>query len=76
MRRILLAIPLLAVCGLLNAQNVPSKPISGEEVAKNVEKVMKEINWSKDLDKLQEQAKKENKLVLWIQIVGDLDGGL
>ncbi len=71
----LLAAMILGFVGTLSAAE-NWRPIPGDEVAKRTDKVMTEINWVNDLDKLQEKAQKENKLIFWMQIVGKLDGGL
>ena len=50
--------------------------LSGVTVAKRAAKVMEAIDWAPDLKTAQERAKKEKKMVFWLQIVGNLDGGL
>jgi hypothetical protein len=50
--------------------------LSGVTVAKRAAKVMEAIDWAPDLKAAQERAKKEKKLVFWLQLVGNLDAGL
>ena len=52
------------------------KYVPGDEVARRVEKVMKGFDWSDSVEALRERAAKKNKLIFWMQIVGELDGGL
>ena len=55
----------------------PSKTrVTAKEVEKNTKKVMTQLPWAKNLSEAKELAKKQNKLVFYIQIVGELDGGL
>ena len=50
--------------------------VRGTQVAERTTKALSEIPWAGDLDQVLEKAKKEKKLVFWLQIVGDLAGGL
>ena len=38
--------------------------------------MMSKINWSKDLNELKKKAQAQKKMIFWVDIVGDLDGGL
>jgi len=67
---------LLFISSTVSAQNIATKYVSGEQVKKNTEKVMSKIQWINDLDELKAEAQKQNKLIFWMQIVGDLDSGL
>ena len=67
---------LTAVCVLGAASMLPALEVSGPQVAERVEKVMKSIDWQESLAAAQAKAQKEKKLVFWLQLVGDLDGGL
>ena len=58
------------------AQNVSRNPVSGDKVEKRTQIVMKAYNWSASVAELKERAEKARKLIFWLQIVGDLDGGL
>lgn len=50
--------------------------VSGTQVAERTEKVLKSLPWASSLAEAKERAQKENKLVFWLQLVGNLDGGL
>ncbi len=50
--------------------------IKGPQVAERTTKVLTKIDWTHDLTTLLEKAKQEKKLAFWLQLVGDLDGGL
>jgi hypothetical protein len=50
--------------------------ISAEEAQKAAAKVLAEVHWHTDLSHALATAKEEGKPVLWIQLVGNLDGGL
>jgi hypothetical protein len=43
-------------------------------VEKQVTKLNTKVHWYDSLDEAKEKAKKENKLVLWLHALGDLDG--
>ncbi len=58
-----------------SAQNVAQQKLSGSAVARNISK-LSTIEWSRDLTALRKKAKARNKLIFWLHIVGDLDGGL
>jgi hypothetical protein len=50
--------------------------IPGPEVAKRVDTVMKTYAWSSSLEELKKRAADEKKLIFFLQLVGELDGGL
>ena len=50
--------------------------VKGPQVAERTTKVLTKIDWTHDLTTLLEKAKQEKKLAFWLQLVGDLDGGL
>ncbi|MFP6737660.1 MAG: hypothetical protein VCD34_02850 [Planctomycetota bacterium] len=66
----------LLTTGALHAQNVAYKTVTGPQVKQNVDKMMSKINWSKDFNALKKKAQAENKMIFWVDIVGDIDGGL
>jgi hypothetical protein len=43
-------------------------------VEKQVNKLTRKVHWYDSLDEAREKAKKENKVVLWLHALGDLDG--
>ena len=70
------AVAVLLTTGVLHAQNVAYKTVTGEQVKLNVDKMMSKINWSKDFNELKKKAQAQKKMIFWVDIVGDLDGGL
>jgi hypothetical protein len=50
--------------------------VKATRVAERTSKALTAISWAGDLDQVLEKAKKERKLVFWLQLVGDLAGGL
>ena len=46
------------------------------QVEKNVNKVMKIYKWQDSIDNLKEEAEEKGKMIFWLQVVGELDGGL
>ncbi|HBO50910.1 MAG: hypothetical protein VCD16_07275 [Planctomycetota bacterium] len=70
------AVAVLLTTGALHAQNVAYKTVTGEQVQLNVDKMMSKINWSKDFNELKKKAQAERKMIFWVDIVGDINGGL
>ena len=70
---ILVAILLCSLSGLASGS---PRHVAGSDVSKRVDLVMKNIQWQDSLEKLKETAQKKKKLIFWLQIVGELDGGL
>ena len=50
--------------------------LPGEEAERRIKRLFSAIDWHTDRDALMAEAEEKNKLAFWIQIVGDLDGGL
>ena len=70
------AFAVLFMTGALHAQTVAYNTVTGEQVKLNVDKMMSKINWSKDFNELKKKAQAEKKMIFWVDIVGDIDGGL
>ena len=70
------AFAVLFMTGALHAQNVAYTTVKGEQVKLNVDKMMSKINWSKDFSELKKKAQPEKKMIFWVDIVGEIDGGL
>ena len=70
------AVAVLLTTGALHAQNVAYKTFTGEQVKLNVDKMMSKIDWSKDFNELKKKAQAQRKMIFWVDIVGNLDGGL
>ena len=71
LRKLVLVCVVLGAVGTLKAIE-----LTGAQVAERTEKVLKSLPWASSLTEARERAQKENKLVFWLQLVGDLDGGL
>jgi hypothetical protein len=56
--------------------NALAKPrlIEGSFAKENICTVNSEIRWNTDLSQALEQARRENKMVLWIQMIGQMSG--
>ena len=48
--------------------------LSGRRLSKAVKGVIRELDWQDDLGTAQQAAQRDEKLILWIQALGDLDG--
>ena len=70
------AFAVLLTTGALQAQNVSYTTWTGEQVKSNVDKMMSKINWSNNFNEVKKKAQAEKKMIFWVDIVGDLDGGL
>lgn len=71
------AFAVLLTTGALQAQNVSYKTWTGEQVKANVDKMMAKIfPGEATLNDLKKRAQAEKKMIFWVDIVGDLDGGL
>ena len=49
---------------------------SANDVQRRVENVLTTYDWHHSIEDLSSAAQDKNRMMLWIQIVGDLDGGL
>ena len=70
------AFAVLLTTGALHAQKVAYTTWTGEQVKANVDKMMSKINLSNNFKELKKKAQAEKKMIFWVDIVGDLDGGL
>lgn len=70
------AVAVLLTTGVLHAQNVAYKTVTGGQVKLNVDKMMSKIDWSKDFNELKKKAQAQKKMIFWVDIVGDINGGL
>ncbi|MBX3073197.1 hypothetical protein KF728_14430 [Candidatus Obscuribacterales bacterium] len=59
---------------LLHSRVQASPVYSGQVCSENVGRLTNEITWSRDLDKVQQEAASQDKLILWVHMVGKLDG--
>lgn len=69
-------ITILVLSGLLlsNPAARAEKVLEGQVCEANVHKLTSEIEWNKSLHKAEKLAKDQNKLILWIHMVGKIDG--
>ena len=67
---------LFAVQGATSLLAADKHYVSAAEVKRNTELVMTKIPWAEGLEEAKKRAEKEKKLVFYLQIVGELDGGL
>ena len=78
-KRIAIAAGLVVLFSMsgLRAQHAKKITVKGDEVQRRVDKLMKAYDWTyEDLGELKDRAKKDDKLVFFLQIVGELDDGL
>ena len=62
----------LTLCGGVAAEQV----ISGKKAERGTARVMNVLDWHESLETAQSLAAENQKLVFWLQLVGDLPGGL
>jgi hypothetical protein len=48
--------------------------LSGDEAKANIQKVTSDIQWHTNLNSAMGQAHRQNKMVLWVHLVGNLSG--
>lgn len=74
----LVSLSLLAALAITPAaaQDVVEVTFSGKRTAKAVQKTLDGGQWVNDLAQLKAEAAAKSKLVVWVQIVGELDEGL
>jgi len=48
--------------------------VLGDTAQQQVTKLTSEIHWYEDLNQAKQQAQHQNKLIVWIQILGRIDG--
>ena len=48
--------------------------VSADKAEKNATKLVDQLNWHSDLAAAQSQARKENKPILWLHVLGEIDG--
>jgi hypothetical protein len=68
----LLLVVMAAASWLSAADQTPKIP--SKVVEKQVKKLTTKVHWCDSLEEAEAKAKRENKLVLWLHALGDLDG--
>ena len=48
--------------------------VSSAEAEKNAAKLVEKLNWHTSLAEAQSQARRENKPILWLHVLGKIDG--
>lgn len=71
------AVAVFVISGFFTARLDARPPhIDGKKVAVRVDRVMEHYGWQDSIEELKQTAAKQKKLIFWLQIVGELDGGL
>jgi len=60
--------------GLINQPVYAEKLLEGQVCEENVHKLTSEIDWYKSLHKAESAASEQGKLILWVHMVGKIDG--
>ena len=55
---------------------VVGQTVGGGEVEKRTTTVLRQGKWSTSFAAVKARAEKSEKLIFWVQLVGELDGGL
>ena len=68
----------LAVC-LLNVNQAEAakgqkRLLNGTVAKQNIDKVNQGINWHTSLSTAQSEARRSGKMILWVQMIGKMDG--
>lgn len=71
-----LILPVALAVALAFASSLQAQTVGSAEVEKRTTEVLRKGNWSSTFEALQARAKKQGKLIFWLQLVGELDGGL
>lgn len=50
------------------------KLLPGQVARENIERVNQQIDWHTSLGAAQNQARREGKMILWVQMIGQMDG--
>jgi hypothetical protein len=60
----------------LSAIPVNAKPklIGGVEASERVDRLTKEISWTHNLGQAEATARKNGKMIFWVQMLGDMAG--
>ena len=78
MRRVLLPLAGVALGLSLGgvAQAQTAERVDGKTAEKRIQSVVAGLSWDRSLDDLRSEAARSGKMIFWVQVVGDLDGGL
>lgn len=72
----LLLLASLAVPGFCKSAGAGprSMVLSGDEAGGNVQEVLRRVKWHTNLNSALGEAQRKNKMVLWIHMIGKVDG--
>ncbi len=59
----------------LNSVNAAKQVLSTGIVEERVKDLTTQIHWYKNLKEAEAVAKTQNKMIFWVQMLGDIDGG-
>ncbi|MBS1992844.1 MAG: hypothetical protein JSS86_16980 [Cyanobacteria bacterium SZAS LIN-2] len=73
------AIAAAAIALVLSSLSLPSwakkmQIVPGDEALERVQQLTTEINWNHNLAQAEAQARKQGKMIFWVQMLGDLNG--
>lgn len=78
MRKLNSVLSIVALLGGATFLQPPSagaeKVLQGEVCLQRVQQLTSDISWHKSLGKAQEEARETGKLIVWIHMVGKIDG--
>ena len=63
-----------AIVGTTSPAFAAKELLQGEVCEANVHKLTTEIDWYTNLKKAEKTAAEQNKLILWVHMVGKIDG--
>ena len=66
----------LLICSMASSigPSFAEKVLQGQVCEENVHKLTSEIEWYKSLSKAEKAAEEQNKLIVWVHMVGKIDG--
>lgn len=65
---------LLSCLFALNSPAGRAEVFSGEDQERRVRTLQTDIHWYKSMTEAEAEAKKEHKMIFWVQMLGDMDG--
>lgn len=75
-RLMALTLGLATIAPSATAQDVLRKPVAGSMVKQRTARVLQAIRWEKSFASLAKRARESRRPIFWMQIVGELGGGL
>ena len=59
-----------------NAKKYRQLKVTGDELKSNIERLTSELTWYTSMEAVKEEAKKQDKPILWLNVLGEIDGFL